>query len=226
MVCADCGLVLGARIIDTHSEWRTFSNDDQNNDDPSRVGDGPNLLLNGDQLQTTISFGDGGKTARDLNRAQNKTTQDKTNKTLMAAYKQIGTICDNMHLESKVNQHAKYLFKIVHDNGSFRGKQTENLIAGIIFISCRQFKVGRTFREIATVTRVSKKEIGRVFKHLERFFEGHNAKLDGNVLDMHLVSHTDTISKLPPIPATPVPRPPLNYLIATAVDSRWAMMCA
>ena len=90
MVCGDCGLVLGDRIVDTHSEWRTFSNDDQNNDDPSRVGDGPNILLNGDQLSTSIAFGDGGKTARDLNRAQNKTTQDKGNKVLMAAYKQIG----------------------------------------------------------------------------------------------------------------------------------------
>ena len=90
MVCGDCGLVLGDRIVDTHSEWRTFSNDDQNTDDPSRVGDGPNILLNGDQLSTSIAFGDGGKTARDLNRAQNKTTQDKGNKVLMAAYKQIG----------------------------------------------------------------------------------------------------------------------------------------
>lgn len=28
LVCGDCGLVLGDRIIDTRSEWRTFANDD------------------------------------------------------------------------------------------------------------------------------------------------------------------------------------------------------
>ena len=181
MVCGDCGLVLGGRIVDTHSEWRTFSNDDQNNDDPSRVGDGPNVLLNGDQLQTTISFGDGGRTARDLNRAQNRTMQDKGNKALMAAYKQIGAICDNMHLEPKVNAHAKFLFKTVHDTGSFRGKQTESVIAGVVFISCRHFKVGRSFREINAITQVPKKEIGRIFKNLEKFFEAHNAKLEGKL---------------------------------------------
>jgi transcription initiation factor TFIIB len=38
VVCGECGLVLGDRIIDTRSEWRTFANDDQGNDDPSRVG--------------------------------------------------------------------------------------------------------------------------------------------------------------------------------------------
>src|SRR5882757_6178644 len=59
MVCGSCGLVLGDRIVDTRSEWRTFSNDDQGNDDPSRVGEAANPLLNGSQLQTEISFGDG-----------------------------------------------------------------------------------------------------------------------------------------------------------------------
>ena len=72
MVCGSCGLVLGDRIVDTRSEWRTFANDDQGNDDPSRVGDAANPLLNGSQLSTTIAFGDGSGRSRDLQRAQNK----------------------------------------------------------------------------------------------------------------------------------------------------------
>lgn len=28
LVCGDCGLVLGDRIVDTRSEWRTFANDE------------------------------------------------------------------------------------------------------------------------------------------------------------------------------------------------------
>lgn len=177
MVCADCGMVLGARIVDNHSEWRTFNNDDQNNDDPSRVGDGPNLLLNGDQLQTSISLGDGGKVARELNRAQNKTSQDKGNKSLMNAYKQIGAICDTMHLPGTVTNYAKFLYKEVNDAGAFRGKPLEVVVAGIIFISCRQLGVGRTFREIFAYTNVPKKEIGRVFKLLDSWFQKRNDKL-------------------------------------------------
>lgn len=37
-ICGSCGRVLADRIIDTRSEWRTFSNDDAGNDDPSRIG--------------------------------------------------------------------------------------------------------------------------------------------------------------------------------------------
>jgi transcription initiation factor TFIIB len=85
-VCGSCGRVLADRIIDTRSEWRTFSNDDQGNDDPSRVGDAANPLLNGSQLHTEISYGDGGARFRELSRAQNKNNHDKANKSLQAAY--------------------------------------------------------------------------------------------------------------------------------------------
>lgn len=174
MVCGSCGLVLGDRIVDTRSEWRTFSNDDQNNDDPSRVGDGANPLLNGSQLQTTIAFGDGGAKSRELHRAQNKATHDKGTKTLLAAYKEIGALCDAWHIPKNVSDTAKHLFKMVNDAGAFRGKSQDVVIAGCIFIACRQCQVPRTFREIFALTKVSKKEIGRIFKSLEKFFAAQN----------------------------------------------------
>ncbi|KAL9122161.1 MAG: hypothetical protein Q9187_001290 [Circinaria calcarea] len=174
MVCGSCGLVLGDRIVDTRSEWRTFSNDDGANDDPSRVGDVKNELLNGDQLTTTIAFGDGLGRSRDLHRAQNKSTHDKSNKTLLAAYKEIGALCDAWNIPKNVSDTAKHLFKMVNDAGAFRGKSQEAIIAGCIFIACRQCKVPRTFREIFALTKVSKKEIGRIFKALEKFFAAQN----------------------------------------------------
>ena len=174
MVCGSCGLVLGDRIVDTRSEWRTFSNDDGANDDPSRVGDVKNDLLNGDQLTTTIAFGDGLGKSRDLHRAQNKSTHDKSNKTLLAAYKEIGALCDAWNIPKNVSDTAKHLFKMVNDAGAFRGKSQEAIIAGCIFIACRQCKVPRTFREIFALTKVSKKEIGRIFKALEKFFAAQN----------------------------------------------------
>ena len=194
MVCGDCGLVLGARIVDTRSEWRTFSNDDQNNDDPSRVGDGPNVLLNGDQLQTSIAFGDGSK-SRELHRAQNRSTNDKGNKTLLAAYKEIGAMCEAIHLSKTVSDTVKHLFKKVNDAGAFRGKSQETVIAGCIFIACRQCKVPRTFREVFALTNVPKKEIGRIFKALEKFFGAQNEDMQiGMWADWpHLSSFTDSI---------------------------------
>lgn len=172
-VCGSCGLVLSDREVDMHSEWRTFSNDDQNNDDPSRVGDATNPLLNGDQLETQIASGGSGK-IRDLYRAQNKQSSEKANKALLAAYKEIGALCDGFNIQKNVADTAKYLFKVVDDAKAFKGKSQDVIIAGCIFIACRQCKVPRTFTEIFAVTKVTRKEIGRIYKALEKFFTNQN----------------------------------------------------
>jgi len=183
MVCGSCGLVLGDRIVDTRSEWRTFSNDDQGNDDPSRVGDGANPLLNGSQLQTTIAFGDGSARSRDLLRAQGKSSADKTTKGLLAAYKEIGAHCDAVGIPKNVSDTAKHLFKLVDDAKAFKGKSQQAIIASCIFIACRQCKVPRSFKEIVTITGVGKKDIGRTFKLLEKFFSSARGK--SNAIDGH-----------------------------------------
>ena len=156
-VCGSCGLVLGDRIVDTRSEWRTFSNDDQAGDDPSRVGDAANPLLNGSQLQTSISYGGGnGGRNRDLQRAQSKATHDKGTKALLAAYKEIDAFAESMQVPKVVADSTKGMYKEVHDANAFRGKSQETLIAGMLFIACRQHKVPRTFREVFALTKVSK----------------------------------------------------------------------
>jgi transcription initiation factor TFIIB len=180
-VCGSCGLVLADREIDMHSEWRTFSNDDQNNDDPSRVGDAANPLLNGNQLETQIAAGATGRT-RELYRAQNKQSSEKTNKSLLAAYKEIGALCDGFNIQKNVADTAKYLFKVVDDAKAFKGKSQDVIIAGCIFIACRQCKVPRTFTEIFAVTKVTRKEIGRIYKALEKFFTAQNLERINSVV--------------------------------------------
>ncbi|KAI0139950.1 TFIIB-domain-containing protein [Hypoxylon sp. NC0597] len=182
MVCGSCGLVLGDRIIDTRSEWRTFANDDQGNDDPSRVGDAMNPLLNGSQLETNIAFGEGMR-ARELHRAQNRAVSDKATKTLLAAYREISNLCEAISIPKTVQDSAKHIFKLTEDNRLFKGKPQEAVIAGCIFVACRQAKAPRTFREIYSLTKVSKKEIGRTFKSLEKFLQSNrDANVTGSFL--------------------------------------------
>lgn len=179
VICEDCGMVLSQRGIDQRAEWRTFANDDQANDDPSRVGDGPNLLLNGSQLETDIAFGDGSLRSKELHRAQNKTIADKGNKNLSQAFKQIGAYCESYGLTSIVADGAKHIYKDAEESKHFKGKSTEAVIAGCIFISCRRNGVPRTFREIFDMTHVSKKEIGRTFKQLEKMLQEQDHRSGG-----------------------------------------------
>ncbi|KAI1075570.1 transcription factor [Whalleya microplaca] len=169
LVCGSCGIVLNDRLIDTRSEWRTFAND-EGGDDPSRVGDAPNLLLNGSQLETGIAFGEGSR-SRELHRAQNRSHNDKATKSLLSAYREISQLCDAINIPKTAQDSAKHIFKLTEDGKAFKGKPQDAVIAGCIFIACRQSGVPRTFKEIHGLTHVSKKEIGRTFKQLEKFLQ-------------------------------------------------------
>ncbi|KAH0604805.1 uncharacterized protein H6S33_006473 [Morchella sextelata] len=182
VVCGDCGLVLGDRIVDTRSEWRTFSNDDTSGVDPSRVGAGINPLLHGEQLSTTIAYtkparttktttaASGGASGRVLQRAQARTAESKADQSLLVAYERIGAFCGGMSIQNVVVETAKTLFKQIDDAKVIRGKPVDAVVAACIFLACRQCSVPRTFREVFAMTNVPKKDIGRVYKVMEKFF--------------------------------------------------------
>lgn len=181
MVCDSCGLVLGSRIIDTRSEWRTFTDGDGAAPiDPSRVGAAPNLLLNGSQLGTTISYA--GKTNRELQRATNKLfdVNNKSNKKLLEGYVQISSLCDGFQLPTSVSDTAKHYYKLVEDAKVCKGKKIDPVLASCIFIACRHCQVSRSFQEVFSLTKVSKPEIARTFGLLKKFFEAqiHKQKME------------------------------------------------
>lgn len=170
MVCQSCGVVVGTRIIDTRSEWRTFANDDHGGDDPSRVGGPQDEFVEGEQLATTVAFSES-KAHKALSRTQNNASQDKAQRGLMQAYKEIVSLCEAINMGQNVSNAAKHIFKLVDKHKFMKGKPQEAVIAGCIFIACRQNNVPRTFREIFNLTSVSKKEVGRVFKQLQKFLQ-------------------------------------------------------
>ncbi len=168
------GLILGNRVVDTRSEWRTFSNSDEGGVDPSRVGAASDPLLGGpNHLESTmIAMKEGGPSfAKDLNKTHARTAQVKTEKLLMQAFKEIQAMCERIGLSKIVVDSAKQLYKKVDDQKMLRGKTQEAIMAACIYIACREQNVTRTFKEICALTKVSKKEIGRCYKLLQPLFE-------------------------------------------------------
>ncbi|AAS51927.2 ADR007Cp [Eremothecium gossypii ATCC 10895] len=183
IVCALCGLVLSDRIVDTRSEWRTFSNDDQNGDDPSRVGEASNPLLDGNHLSTRIGQVQGSdvKLTRELNRAQSKSIVDKKDNELQAAYAKITMMCDAAELPRIVKDCAKEAYKLCFEERALKGKSQESIMASVILVGCRRAEVGRTFKEILSLTNVRKKEIGKTFNIIKKILREKNDSGFANV---------------------------------------------
>ncbi|CAK6441312.1 unnamed protein product [Pipistrellus nathusii] len=172
MICPECGLVVGDRVIDVGSEWRTFSNDKATKD-PSRVGDSQNPLLSDRDLSTMIGKGTGAASFDEFGNSkyQNRRTMSSSDRAMMNAFKEITTMADRINLPRNIVDRTNNLFKQVYEQKSLKGRANDAIASACLYIACRQEGVPRTFKEICAVSRISKKEIGRCFKLILKALE-------------------------------------------------------
>lgn len=203
-ICGNCGRVLADRLISYESEWRTFNSDEKGGDDPNRVGDVESNLLHGTS-GTNIGGGGGSisKEARRLKKAQQMQNEDKANRALQSAYALVESWGENDQVGPGVREQTKLLYKKVFDAGTFRGKNTNAILAGCLFIACRQSKLPRSFAEVTNITRVPKKDIGRIFKQLSNFFSTdaknriESIEADGGIVNHESLEFSNTQSSRP-----------------------------
>ncbi|CAJ0939744.1 unnamed protein product, partial [Mesorhabditis belari] len=170
VICPECGLVVGDRLVDVGTEWRSFSNENSGND-PSRVGAPENPLLSNGDLSTHIAVGYGASDSdQSLANAQRK-TMNNADRQMNAAIGVIRDMSDRIHLPRNIQDIAAKIFKDILDTKALKGKNNEAQAAACLYIACRKEGVPRTFKEICAVSRVSKKEIGRCFKMIIRVME-------------------------------------------------------
>lgn len=210
-ICNNCGRVLAERLVSYESEWRTFNNDEKGGDDPNRVGEAENPLLYGN-AGTTIGGGGANlsKETRKLKKAQQLVMgDDSQNKALNAAYSTIDAWGDADNMPSNVRKRAQAFYKQVHSAQYLRGKPINTILAGCLFIAARECNFDRSFAEIVNITRVPKKEIGRIYKQLNKFFTAQAEELAKQLEDEGLTAAPGTSSYLAPQssqPAQLIPR--------------------
>ncbi|KAI9294005.1 cyclin-like protein [Neoconidiobolus thromboides FSU 785] len=183
LVCGDCGLILGDRIIDTRSEWRTFANDE--GDDPSRVGAAANPLLEGNQLDTGISkLGVTSAAGKDMIRFVNRANNNKGIRGRLQAFKDIAAMCEAANYSKPVIEKAKAIYKLAEESKSISTKKTEVIIAACIFMACRREGVPRTFKEISSLARVTTSDIGKAYKTLKRNIDDEGEQTTTSTADL------------------------------------------
>jgi transcription initiation factor TFIIB len=176
MICGDCGLVLGDRIVDIRSEWRTFADNDSG-PNPCRVGEAANPFLSGSQLDTVVSPRDrySGE-SKTLARIQTRMTS-KPDVKLLGIYKDMDAMSECIGLPRAVFDIAKQVYKKIEDLNALKKKMTtRSIMAACIFIACRKGQVPRTFKEICALTKVPKNDICKAYKAIEKALFGEAQK--------------------------------------------------
>ena len=178
LVCTQCGLVNSSKIMDMGPEWRAF--DQEQRERRGRVGAPMTLTIHDKGLSTMIDWRDRDSHGKDLTpkrRAQiyrlrkwqrRIRVSDATERNLAFALSEIDRMSSHLALPRSVREAAALIYRKAVEERLIRGRSIEGVAAAALYAACRESKVPRRLDEIADVSRVSKKEIGRSYRFIAR----------------------------------------------------------
>lgn len=174
-VCTNCGLVVGDRVVDVGSEWRSFS--DKKGPDPNRVGAALDPLFDaGLDIKVSGIKGQSNEFEDALTRAA-RNNSSASDRSLRQAFQEIAQMCSRSNLPDTIQARSKKIYKQSKDSGAASGHSHQAVAAACLYIACRQEGHARTFKEICAVSKVkSKTKIGRCYKKISQALD---IRLDG-----------------------------------------------
>ncbi|MHA1860754.1 MAG: transcription initiation factor IIB, partial [Candidatus Ranarchaeia archaeon] len=178
LICTYCGLVIHDHIMDLGPEWRAF--DHEQRDKRVRVGAPMTYTIHDKGLSTMIDWRNRDSYGKDL--APRKRAQiyrlrkwqrrirvsDATERNLAFALSELDRMSSYLNLPRNVREAAAVLYRKAVERKLIRGRSIEGVAAASLYAACRKCKVPRTLDEIASVSRVGKKEIGRSYRFIAR----------------------------------------------------------
>uniref|UniRef100_A0A7C3VL83 Transcription initiation factor IIB n=1 Tax=Archaeoglobus fulgidus TaxID=2234 RepID=A0A7C3VL83_ARCFL len=177
-ICQDCGLVIEDTYIDAGPEWRAF--DSEQRDKRSRVGAPVTYTIHDKGLSTIIDWSNKdyyGKAISVRNRAQlfrlrkwqrRIRISNATERNLAFALSELDRMASALGLPKSVRETAAVIYRKAVEKNLIRGRSIEGVVAAALYAACRQAGVPRTLDEIATYSRVDRKEIGRTYRFITR----------------------------------------------------------
>lgn len=178
VICNKCGLIIDENLIDSGPEWRAFDSDQR--DKRARTGapikfTKPNKGLateidqyNRDIRGVKISAQSRAQMYRLRKWHKRTSISSSMERNLAIALSELDRIASCLGLPSNIREAAALLYRKAVERGLIRGRLIESVVAAVIYTVCRQYAIPRTLDEIAEVSSINKKEIGRTYRFLKR----------------------------------------------------------
>ena len=183
VICESCGRILKEDIKDHGPEWRAF--DQKQRDERSRGGAPMTYTIHDKGLSTKIDWRN--RDSRGKNLSPEKRSRmyrlrkwqrrirvsDATERNLAFALSEMDRMSSQLGLPRNVREVAAMIYREAVQNHLIRGRSIEGVASAALYAGCRQTQMPRTLEEIAEVSRVDKKEIGRSYRFITRELDIH-----------------------------------------------------
>ena len=178
IICRGCGLILEDTLFDFGPEWRAFDEEQMNK--RARTGGPLRYAKQNTGLTTEIDRYD-----RDIKgsavpaerkaqlyrlrkwqrRSRMGTSVDRN---LSIALPELDRMCAHLNIPNNIKEESARLYRKCVNKGIVRGRSIESVIAAIIYLISRNHHLPKTLEELAEVSGVKKKDIGRSYRTICR----------------------------------------------------------
>ena len=172
-LCTNCGIFNGI-VIDFKQEWRYYGSEDNKGSDPSRCGIPTNELLPNSSIGSVIGFGSNESyVQKRIRNMQYWNAIPYKESSLLEAFNNITTMCQNAGLSVCIIEEAKYMYKRVSELKTSRRTKKEAMKAASVYAACKLKNVPRNSKEIAKIFNI--KDVKVMNKAVKRFNEIWNS---------------------------------------------------
>ncbi|WP_227379273.1 transcription initiation factor IIB [Haladaptatus halobius] len=178
LVCDDCGLVVEEDHVDRGPEWRAFNHSERQS--KSRVGAPTTQTMHDKGLTTTIDWKNQDAYGRSLSSEKRSQmhrlrkwqerirTKDAGERNLQFALSEIDRMASALGVPRSVREVASVIYRRALSEDLIRGRSIEGVATSTLYAACRQEGIPRSLEEVAEVSRVNQKEIGRTYRYISQ----------------------------------------------------------
>lgn len=178
LVCNNCGLIVEGTNIDRGPEWRAFDHSERQS--KSRVGAPTTQTMHDKGLTTTIDWKNKDAYGHSLSsekrsqmhrlrKWQNRIrTKDAGERNLQFALSEIDRMASALGVPRSVREIACVIYRRALTEDLIRGRSIEGVATSCLYAACRKEGIPRSLEEVAEVSRVDRKEIGRTYRYISQ----------------------------------------------------------
>ncbi|TKX77971.1 transcription initiation factor IIB [Halorubrum sp. SD626R] len=178
LIHEETGLIVEEEQIDPGPEWRAFNHSERQ--EKSRVGAPTTKTMHDKGLTTTIDWKDKDAYGRSISSKKRSQmhrlrkwqerirTKDAGERNLQFALSEIDRMASALGVPRSVREVASVIYRRALNEDLIRGRSIEGVSTAALYAACRQEGIPRSLDEVADVSRVPQKEIGRTYRYISQ----------------------------------------------------------
>ena len=178
--CSDCGEVIAEKTIDRSNGLPVHTKEDYMN----RTQNGPPTKISTSDMSKTTTISKKNQdsmgnrlhndTRRQFSRLRvwdSRSKTDKNERNLVKAFTILDAYSSKLGIPENAKEHAAYIYRKAVENNLIRGSSIPSMVAGSVYVTCKQLGIPRSADETTKVCNISRRKLSGAYKRLVKNLE-------------------------------------------------------